>query len=48
MQISDFPEKLLSPMTNNNWATDTKIIMNNWIGLIYQTTNVDIKKTVYG
>jgi homoserine O-succinyltransferase len=44
MQITDFPEALLLPMITNNWTTDTKIIMNNWVNLIYQTTNVDVKK----
>lgn len=44
MQITDFPEQLLLPMISNNWTTDTKIIMNNWVGLIYQTTNVDVRK----
>jgi homoserine O-succinyltransferase len=44
MNIADFPEQLLLPMIANNWTTDTKIIMNNWVGLIYQTTNVDVTK----
>lgn len=42
--IDDFPEKLLSPMLSNTWSANTKIIISNWIGLIYQTTNVDVKK----
>lgn len=44
MQITDFPEELIAQTLNNTWVAVSSMIMNNWIGLVYQTTNADIKK----
>jgi homoserine O-succinyltransferase len=44
MDISDFPEQLIAKDLHNTWAAVSGVIMNNWIGLVYQTTNADIKK----
>ena len=43
-KITDFPEKLLAKTLNNTWSNTTNVIINNWIGFVYQTTNKDPKK----
>ncbi len=42
--IAEFPESLIAKDIHNTWASVSGVIMNNWIGLVYQTTNKDIKK----
>lgn len=44
MHIEDFPEELLAKTLNNTWVSVSGSIINNWIGLVYQTTGVDIKQ----
>ena len=40
----DFPEDVLLPYCDNTWGDTGKAIVNNWLGLVYQLTNLDRKK----
>jgi homoserine O-succinyltransferase len=40
----DFPEQLLSQHIDNTWHDSAEAIINNWIGQVYQITNIDRKK----
>jgi len=40
----DFPEDELTPHCDNTWGDTGKAIVNNWLGLVYQLTNLDRKK----
>ncbi|ABL01821.1 homoserine O-succinyltransferase [Candidatus Ruthia magnifica str. Cm (Calyptogena magnifica)] len=42
--ITDFPEQLISKTLNNTWSNATNVIINNWIGCVYQVTHEDIDK----
>ena len=42
--LPDFPEAQLKPHLDNTWGDTAKAIFNNWLGLIYQLTNLDRKK----
>ena len=37
----DFPEDELIPHCDNTWGDTGKAIVNNWLGLVYQLTNLD-------
>jgi len=37
----DFPEAELTPHCDNTWGDTGKAIVNNWLGLVYQLTNLD-------
>ncbi|MCB1563835.1 MAG: homoserine O-succinyltransferase [Alphaproteobacteria bacterium] len=39
-----FPEVLMMERLDNSWRDTSKAIVNNWIGRVYQTTNVDLSK----
>ncbi len=39
-----FPEKEILPLLDNTWADSARSIMANWVGLVYQVTNMDRKK----
>ena len=39
-----FPENEILPLLDNTWADSARSIMANWVGLVYQVTNVDRKK----
>ena len=39
-----FPEDELLPYCDNTWGDTGKAFVNNWLGLVYQLTNVDRKK----
>jgi homoserine O-succinyltransferase len=41
--IPPFPEKQIEPYLDNTWRDTGKSIFNNWLGLVYQLTNVDRK-----
>ncbi len=41
---AEFPEKKILPHLHNTWTDTGKAIFNNWLGLVYQTTNQDRKK----
>ncbi|MCH7822372.1 MAG: homoserine O-succinyltransferase [Proteobacteria bacterium] len=37
----EFPEAELRPHADNTWSDTGKAIVNNWLGLVYQLTNLD-------
>ena len=37
----DFPEAELTPMLDNTWTDTGKAVFNNWLGLVYQLTDVE-------
>ena len=39
----EFPEDELLPYCDNTWGDTGKAIVNNWLGLVYQLTNLDRK-----
>lgn len=40
----DFPEQLLAQHIDNTWHDSAEAIINNWIGQVYQITNIARKK----
>ena len=40
----EFPESELLPYCDNTWGDTGKAIVNNWLGLVYQLTNLDRQK----
>lgn len=43
-EIPEFPESLISKKLDNTWHDTAEAILNNWIGKVYQVTNIDRKK----
>ena len=41
--LPEFPEKELEPQVDNTWGDTGKAIVNNWLGLVYQLSNLDRK-----
>ena len=39
--VPPFPEDLVIPQLRNTWQDTARVVIGNWIGLIYQYTNVD-------
>ena len=39
--IPEFPETELKSQVDNTWGDTGKAIINNWLGLVYQLTNLD-------
>lgn len=39
--LPEFPERLLATHYDNTWGDTGKAIVNNWLGLVYQLTNLD-------
>jgi homoserine O-succinyltransferase len=39
--IPDFPETDFEALLDNTWGDTGKALFNNWLGLVYQLTNVD-------
>lgn len=39
-----FPEHLLVPTLDNTWHDSAEAVINNWIGKVYQLTDIDRKK----
>jgi len=39
--LPDFPEAELQMFVDNTWGDTGKAIVNNWLGLVYQHTNLD-------
>jgi homoserine O-succinyltransferase len=37
-------EDLLEPHLDNTWGDTAKAVFNNWLGMVYQTTNLDRRK----
>ena len=42
--VPEFPETLISRDLDNTWHDTAEAIINNWIGQVYQVTNVDRKQ----
>ena len=40
-ELPDFPDAELSALVDNTWGDTGKAIVNNWLGLVYQLTNLD-------
>ena len=40
----DFPEALVSTLLDNTWHDTAEAVIDNWVGKVYQLTNVDRKK----
>jgi homoserine O-succinyltransferase len=40
----EFPEKAMDHFLDNTWGDTGKAIFNNWLGLVYQLTDIDRKK----
>ena len=39
--IPDLPELLIAPTLDNTWHDTAEAVINNWIGKVYQLTNID-------
>ena len=39
--VPEFPEAELRNIVDNTWGDTGKAIVNNWLGLVYQLTNLD-------
>ncbi len=44
VEIPEFPERLLYADLKNTWQDTARVVVGNWVGLIYQLTNVDRSK----
>ncbi len=42
--IPDLPEALIAPALDNTWHDTAEAVINNWIGKVYQVTNIDRRK----
>jgi len=42
--LPDFLEKEIEPSLDNTWGDTAKAIVANWLGLVYQLTNLDRRK----
>ncbi len=42
--VAEFPEHLLIPNLYNTWHDTAEAVLNNWIGKVYQITNIDRKQ----
>ena len=40
----EMPERQIEAQLDNTWGDTAKAIVNNWLGLVYQFTNLDRKK----
>ncbi len=41
VELPEFPEAELAPFLDNTWADSARGIFDNWLGLVYRTTNLD-------
>ena len=39
--VPDLPESLILPALDNTWHDTAEAVINNWIGKVYQVTNID-------
>jgi len=39
-ELPTFPEKLLLPLIDNTWRDTARTVVENWVGMVYQTTSV--------
>jgi homoserine O-succinyltransferase len=40
-ELPDFPEAEIAPFLDNTWRDTARAVFDNWLGLVYQLTNVD-------
>ena len=40
----DFPEGLIAPLLDNTWHDSAEAVINNWIGKVYQLTDIERRK----
>jgi len=40
----EFPEHLIVPVLDNTWHDSAEAVINNWIGKVYQLTDIDPRK----
>ena len=40
----DLPERLIVPELDNTWHDTAEAVLNNWVGRVYQITNMDRKR----
>jgi len=40
-ELPDFPEAEVAPLLHNTWAEAARAVFDNWLGLVYQLTNLD-------
>ena len=43
-EMPAFPEELITPRLDNTWHDTAEAVINNWIGKVYQVTNIDRKR----
>jgi homoserine O-succinyltransferase/O-acetyltransferase len=41
LALPDFPEAEIVPLLDNTWRDTARAIFDNWLGLVYQLTNLD-------
>lgn len=41
LALAEFPEERLETLVDNTWGDTAKAMFNNWLGLVYQVTNID-------
>jgi homoserine O-succinyltransferase len=39
--VPDWLEAEVEPALDNSWGDTAKAVINNWLGLVYQLTNLD-------
>jgi homoserine O-succinyltransferase len=39
--LPEFPERDIAPMLDNTWRDTARAVFDNWLGLVYQLTNLD-------
>ncbi len=42
--VPDFPESLIAASLDNTWHDTAEAVIDNWVGKVYQLTNIDRKK----
>jgi homoserine O-succinyltransferase len=42
--LPEFPDREIEPLLDNTWGDTAKAIVNNWLGLVYQLTNLDRRR----
>jgi len=43
-RLPDFLEQEIEPLLDNTWGDTAKAIVANWLGLVYQLTNLDRRR----
>lgn len=43
-EAPEFPEERLEALVDNTWGDTAKAMFNNWLGLVYQVTDVDRRR----